>query len=165
MQGVARAHEIIDDGTYSAFLHIDPSDEPEAGVESTLNILISNSAASYNQTDYSNTVSIVLKGKTLKKLKVEQAVFGNAADGKAKYTFPSIGVYKIELDGHKIDNPADHFHMSFSTAVNSVGSTSSAAVASKTSKTPYVVLLAVATAIAIGTVVAYSTKQRSQGTK
>ena len=111
--GIAQAHSLKTNNGFSAVMHIDPDDEPLANQSAVLNFLIGNEKLHYTQTDYRNSVTISANGKVLKKLNVEQLVFGDAGDGIAKYTFPSVNDYTVDLQGVLIADPSVNFHMSF----------------------------------------------------
>lgn len=111
--GVAQAHSLKNNNGFSAVMHIDPDDDPLANQPTVLNFLIGNQKLHYTQTDYRNSVTISANGKLLKKISVDQSVFGNAGDGIAKYTFPSVNVYTVDLRGVLISDPSVNFHMSF----------------------------------------------------
>jgi hypothetical protein len=111
--GIAQAHSLKTNNGFSAVMHIDPDDDPLANQPTVLNFLIGNEKLHYTQTDYRNSVTISANGTVLKKLSVDQSVFGNAGDGIAKYTFPSVNVYTVDLRGVLISDPSVNFHMSF----------------------------------------------------
>lgn len=117
--GLASAHAIKQNNGYSAFMHIDPDDEPSARAPIAMNYLISKQVGSYNQNDYAITVGVVKSGKTLATLKLEPRVFGNAADGVVHYTFPSVADYTIKLHGASLTDASDVFDMNFDVPVES----------------------------------------------
>ena len=116
--GVAEAHSLESNNGYTAVMHNDPDDNPEAGQPAVLNFLIGKDGASYNQNDYNISVDISANGKQLHHGVVEPEVFGNAGDGVAKYTFPSGNVYTIDLRGSLKTNSSTKFHMTISVRVS-----------------------------------------------
>jgi hypothetical protein len=111
--GIAEAHQLKSDHGYTAVMHIDPDDDPSAGEPSVINFLIGKDGASYNQNKYDIAVDISADGQPTGHVPVESAVFGNAADGVAKYVFPGIAAYTINLTGHLKTDVSDKFQMSF----------------------------------------------------
>jgi hypothetical protein len=167
--GIAQAHSLKTNNGFSAVMHIDPDDDPLANQPTVLNFLIGNEKLHYTQTDYRNSVTISANNTVLKKLSVDQSVFGNAGDGIAKYTFPSINVYTVDLRGVLISDPSVNFHMSFIVRVS--GTLGTAAINStKSSEVILIgggslVVLAIVGFTAISNGGRYATKQPIVGKK
>jgi len=117
--GSASAHQLKGNNGYTAVMHIDPDDDPTAGEPTVLNFLIGKDKGSYNQNDYDISVAISSDGQPTDHVVVAPAVFGNAGDGKADYTFPRLNVYTLTLTGHRKANPSDSFKMAFTVRVAS----------------------------------------------
>ncbi len=147
---VAEAHGLKSDNGYTAVIHIDPDDDPEAGQPTVLNFLIGKDGASYNQNDYNISVDISANGKQLKHIKVEPEVFGNAGDGVAKYTFPSANAYTIVLRGSLKTDSSTRFQMIFPVQVShALGGT---ALAASKKNSPTVILLSAGSLLMLGLV-------------
>ena len=159
--GLASAHSIEQNNGYSAVMHIDPDDEPSAHAPNVLNFLISKQNGSYNQNDYNITVGVGANGKSLAKLRLEPEGFGNAADGTAHYTFPSIAAYTINLHGVSLTDVTDKFDMNFEVRVaDSVVSGKS--VANKTGNTATQTVLLGGLGIVLLSAVAYTAISRGK---
>jgi hypothetical protein len=146
--GIAQAHSLKTNNGFSAVMHIDPDDDPLANQPTVLNFLIGNQKLHYTQTDYRNSVTISANGTVLKKLSVDQSVFGNAGDGIAKYTFPSINVYTVDLRGVLISDPSVNFHMSFIVRVSGTLGT----VATNNGKSSEVIIIGAGSLAVLGIV-------------
>lgn len=121
------AHALRMDNGYSAVLHMDPDDDPEASEVTVINFLINRTAGGFNQNDYNIKLAISAGGKLLQTSVVEPLGFGNAGDGLVKYTFPQGDTYSLVLSGTSKTDSSNHFKMTFPVRVTGASGSASAA--------------------------------------
>jgi hypothetical protein len=149
--GVAEAHVLKEDNGYSAVLHIDPDDEPLAGQPTRLNFLMDSQNGGFSQNSYHIGLVIMANGKVLQRSTVEPAEFGDAGDGIATFTFPSLNVYTLTLNGVLASNNSQQFHMVYLVRVaGSVGADGNVTASQAASNGAQVVILSAGSLAILG---------------
>lgn len=149
------AHTLESDGGIGGVLHIQPDDNPIAGVQTSMNIAIKDGAGKFKAQDCNCNYEFKL-GDTVAATKV--------ANGTAtSYLFPEPGVYNITLRGQpKAGASFQQFSLSFVVRVeqSAVGSTAYG------SQNIYrLVLFAVLVTGIVGGVLVFSTRKKARVTK
>lgn len=100
----ASAHVLKTDGTIGAVLHIEPDDNPTAGVEITYQLAFADTTNKFQLSQCDCSVSIYQDGKALDKSPL--TVSGSLASVDT-YTFATAGVYTMVISG--MPKPGDSF--------------------------------------------------------
>lgn len=108
------AHFLETDGEIGAVLHINPSDDPVAGTESTMFFDIKDKSNKFKLENCICTFSVSLDDQNLSTQKFEPSEF----TGNVVYTFPKKGVYQLELTGDSTDNSFPSFRLAYDTRVD-----------------------------------------------
>jgi hypothetical protein len=93
---VAQAHTLSKDGTIGAVMHIDPDDQPIAGTLSNLYFDMKDTTGRFAPAACECTLLVTQDGTQLTSQSVTQSGSTTLA---STFTFPSIGVYRVELLG------------------------------------------------------------------
>ncbi|MDB5259835.1 MAG: hypothetical protein JWN37_66 [Candidatus Nomurabacteria bacterium] len=90
------AHEVKYDGTISAFLHINPNDDPKAEENSELLILLSDSRGFFNSNNCDCSLSVTDGGKDILNTKI---FLKGESSATVHEVFPHAGIYQISVRG------------------------------------------------------------------
>jgi hypothetical protein len=93
---VALAHEVATSGQMGVILHIEPDDNPAAGKQQSIVFYYNDLSENFNAYKCACQVIIGSKGKDSY---TNTVVPDSALQGKTYYTFPSRGLYSINLKG------------------------------------------------------------------
>jgi hypothetical protein len=144
--GVAFAHVLKTDNGVSAVLHIDPDDNPIAGVPTTLSLTYGTDKGSFQLGDCSCGVRVIENNKGVATTHVQPAYFGSAAEGNAIVTFPDIGIYNVIVSGSAADHSIPTFSMNYLVRV------ASSATSTTNKSNSQIVIISLASLIAVGIV-------------
>ena len=114
------AHELKEDGTIQALLHIDPGDEPVAGEQTTFHVEITDTTKKFSTANCDCILQITQGKKTL----YDKPMFPKTHGGQppmmmATYTFAKKGDYTLTVSGKpKTDGDFQTFSLSYPVSVD-----------------------------------------------
>lgn len=111
----AQAHILAVDGSMGVTLHVDPQDEPLAGVPSRVYVLFSPKRGSYFSLDECDCrVRIEKGGSVLAERSVTHEAEHAGDSHVVSYEFPERGVYRVVVEGAPVGAPLfEPFRVSF----------------------------------------------------
>lgn len=95
----SEAHVLKTDGTIGAVLHIDPNDEPVAGLPSSFFLEFKDTDGKFSSQNCDCHATIYESGKLI----YSQPIFQNSDEGGFSYTFPQKDVYIVTVNGKPKD--------------------------------------------------------------
>jgi hypothetical protein len=113
MAPLVSAHVLKENNGISSVMHIDPDDNPVAGVPTTLDFEYGNSSGSFLLNDYEIDVKVTGNSKVVQTATVQPAYFGSASEGDAMVQFPKIGIYNVIETGKALNSGATPFQVTY----------------------------------------------------
>ncbi|MDL2363009.1 MAG: hypothetical protein QFB86_01345 [Patescibacteria group bacterium] len=126
--GAASAHVLKQNGNISGVLHVPPTDEPAAGVDTTLYVAFADKSHAFNLTDCECELHIEQNGKNIHEEPIKPQLAGSTLTSQNMFNFPAIGSYVIEVHGHAKNGQFSDFGLAYTVRVTT-DSRSSAPVA------------------------------------
>lgn len=119
------AHILSVDGAMGVTLHVDPQDEPLAGVPSRIYVLFSPKSGTYFALEHCDCRLRIEKGGTqLVEMSVTHEAEHAGDSHVLTYAFPERGVYRVVVEGASASGPLfDPFSVHFDLRVAEVGVT------------------------------------------
>ena len=111
------AHVYETDNGVSAILHIKPDDRPIAGKQVPINFLLSNDVGGFSLNRYNVQLNLIQDGAVKFTAPIKPLFFGSATEGETMATFPSIGVYTVQVVGKPTETTVPPFTLNFTVRV------------------------------------------------
>lgn len=110
---IAEAHVLKEDNGISSVMHIDPDDNPVAGVKTTLDFDFGNTSGDFSITNYHIKATLTENNKVVETTTVNSAYFGSTTQSIATVMFPRVDVYQLNITGSARNKSMPSFAVSY----------------------------------------------------
>ncbi|HVZ66669.1 MAG TPA: hypothetical protein VG917_00225 [Patescibacteria group bacterium] len=120
----AFAHVLKTDGTIGILMHVSPDDDPIAGQQSSFFFDLKDTTGKFKSQNCDCNISIIQDGKKISTQPLAIATDNqNLSSAGYYFTFPSRGIYQVEIDGKSTNNSFNKFKLTYDVRVDRVSQT------------------------------------------